>query len=135
MSEKIRRRARTSPCAPPRPPELRPIGTEWEWQLGAACRGADSDVFFAPPTTNADVPADSAKPRQRGCACSARSGRDACNTRTRSMNRSACGGEDCRPVSAAPAGRLRVSLQGTASGMGGLVPGGNFRSATSRHPR
>lgn len=46
MSEKIRRRARTSPCAPR--PELRPIGTEWEWQLGAACRGADSDVFFAP---------------------------------------------------------------------------------------
>ncbi|MEZ5151941.1 WhiB family transcriptional regulator [Rhodococcus zopfii] len=27
---------------------LRPVESEWEWQLRAACRGTDSAVFFAP---------------------------------------------------------------------------------------
>jgi WhiB family redox-sensing transcriptional regulator len=31
-----------------RNPRLRPVDSEWEWQLRAACRGIDSAVFFAP---------------------------------------------------------------------------------------
>ncbi|EME23103.1 WhiB family transcriptional regulator [Rhodococcus triatomae BKS 15-14] len=32
----------------PRVDRLRPIGTEWEWQMQAACRSTDSAVFFSP---------------------------------------------------------------------------------------
>ena len=46
MGQNIRRRNRTGTSA--LRPELRPIGSEWEWQLNAACRGADSEMFFAP---------------------------------------------------------------------------------------
>ena len=31
-----------------RNPRLRPVESEWEWQLRAACRGTDSAGFFAP---------------------------------------------------------------------------------------
>ena len=31
-----------------RNPRLRPVDSEWEWQLHGACRGTDSAVFFAP---------------------------------------------------------------------------------------
>ena len=33
----------------PRIDRLRPLGSDWEWQMRAACRSTDSAVFF-PPT-------------------------------------------------------------------------------------
>ncbi|MFZ2529687.1 MAG: WhiB family transcriptional regulator [Rhodococcus sp. (in: high G+C Gram-positive bacteria)] len=46
MTQNIRRSNRIGNYPNPR---LRPVDSEWEWQLNAACRGKDSELFYASP--------------------------------------------------------------------------------------
>ncbi len=77
------------------PPRLRPVDSEWEWQLhGGACRGTDSAVFFAPT-------GESRRNRRKReiaakTVCMSCPVRTAClRHASRSGNRTECGGADC----------------------------------------
>ncbi|MEU1598318.1 WhiB family transcriptional regulator [Streptomyces sp. NPDC005708] len=34
---------------------LKPLASEWDWQMNAACRGMDSSIFFAVPGESRDA--------------------------------------------------------------------------------